>query len=344
VRDPEQVVRLQQAILDNVAAVPGVVAAAFAQSVPMDGRTDHDPIVAEGIDSDRQMTNIRAYNFVSPGFFEATGIRMMAGRDLTWVDVYERRPVALVSEGLARDLWGDPRTAVGKRVRETLASPWRDVIGVVADVRDEGIDRAAPALVYFPTFLRQFLGQDVMVKRSVALAVRSPRAGSGAFLQDIRQAVWAADPDLPLADVRTLRNLYDRSMARTSFALVMLAMAGTMALLLGLVGIYAVMSSSVSQRTQEIGIRIALGAHRRQVLALVHRDSLALTVVGVAIGLAGAVAATRLLAGILFGVTPLDPGTFTAVALMLTFVAMLAAHIPARRAARLDPTMALRHE
>lgn len=192
--------------------------------------------------------------------------------------------------------------------------------------------------------LNEFLGQDVMVKRQVAFAVRSSRAGTDSFTEELRQAVWAVNKDLPLANVQTLGELYDRSMARTSFAMVMLAIAGGMALLLGIVGIYGVMSCSVSQRTREIGIRIALGAERAEVMRLVLRQSLALTVTGIAVGIAGAAAVTRLLGGLLFGVTPLDPPTFLVVSATLVGVAMLASRIPARRATRVDPMIAIRYE
>jgi predicted permease len=343
--DPEQVVRMQHAILDSIAAIPGVAASSFATSVPMDDGTDYDPIVAQDkAGADRQMATMRAYNFVAPGFFHAVGNPLIAGRDLTWTDVFNRRPVALVSENLARELWREPAAAIGKQIRENPKSPWREVIGVVGDVRHEGIDKKAPAIVYFPPILNEFLGQDVMVKRAVAFAVRSSRTGTDSFMEELRQAVWAVNKDLPLAEVQTLGELYDRSMARSSFALVMLAIAGTMALLLGIVGIYAVISSSVVQRTREIGIRIALGARRSEVIGLVLRQSVALTVVGIVLGLAGAAAVTRFLDGILFGVTSLDPATFLLVSLLLACIATLAAHIPARRAARLDPMIALRQE
>ncbi len=345
VGDPEQVVRMQQAIVDRISAIGGVEAASFALSAPMESRTDHDPILVEGgMDTDRQMTNIRAFNFVVPGFFNTVGSPLIIGRDLTWTDVYDKRPVVLVSENLARELWGQPAAAIGKRIRETLKSPWHEVVGVVGDTKDDGIDEEAPKTVYWPIVLNQFFGQDVMVKRGVAYVVRSSRTGTASLLEDLQHAVWAVNSELPLADVRTLGEIYDQSMARTSFTLVMLAIAGGMALLLGVVGIYAVMSSAVSQRTRELGIRIALGASYVQIMTLVLGHSLALTVSGVVVGLAGAAALTRFLNGILFGVTPLDPVTFLCVSVMLTFVAALAAHIPARRAGRVDPMTALRAE
>ena len=183
-----------------------------------------------------------------------------------------------------------------------------------------------------------------MVKRSIGFVIRSSRTGDEGFLGELQQAVWKVNKELPLADMRTLGEIYGQSMSRTSFTLVMLAIAGGMALLLGLVGVYAVMSSSVSRRTQEIGIRMALGARRIQVTAHLLRYSLALTVSGVAIGLVVAVVLTRLLEGILFGVTPLDPATFVLVSLLLAVVALIAAHVPVRRAIRLDPMAALRTE
>jgi len=345
VADPEQVVRMQQAILEKIAAIPGVASVSFAQSVPIDGRTDHDPVVVQGRpDADRQMVNIRTYNFVAPGFSRVIGNRFIAGRDFTWTDVYDRRPVVLISENLARELWGEPADALGQRIRETLSGPWREIVGVVGDLRDEGIDKKAPSMVYWPTILNGFLGQEVMVKRSIAFAIRTSRAGSATLQEQLQEAVWAVNTELPLAEMRTLGDIYDRSMSRTSFTLVMLAIAGAMALLLGLVGIYAVMSSSVSQRTREIGIRIALGAQRRQVIAPILRYSLALTATGTAIGLAGAATLTRVLDGILFGVTSLDPATFLVMSTALISVSILAAHIPARRAARLDPMAVLRIE
>jgi hypothetical protein len=164
------------------------------------------------------------------------GIPLAAGRDLTWADTYNRVPVALISENLAREYWGAPAEALGKRIRISAIDDWREVIGVVGDVRDDGVDKPARSDVYWPILLAKFQSRPLRAKRHVAFVVRSPLAGSASFLKQIREAVWSVDANLPLASVYTMNYLYTRSMARTSFTLVMLGIAGGMALLLGAVG------------------------------------------------------------------------------------------------------------
>ena len=221
---------MQQAIVDGIAQISGVETASFAQSVPMDNRTDHDPIfVEDAINADRQMTTIRSFNFVAPEFFRSVGIRLVAGRDLTWTDVYDRRPVALVSENLASELWGNPRAAVGKRIRENSNSPWREVIGIVGDVRDEGIHRPAPTMVYWPTMLREFHGQ-ALVKRSVAFAVRTDRTDTDRSDGGHPEGRLGREPTCATGGRAIAgRRLPVGLMARVSFALVMLAIAGATA-------------------------------------------------------------------------------------------------------------------
>jgi hypothetical protein len=272
------------------------------------------------------------------------GNRLTHGREFTWTDTYERRPVAMVSENLARELWQDPQRAIGKQIRETLNSPWREVVGVVSDEREDGVQEKAPTAAYYPLLMSNFEDRAVSVRRTVAYVVRSRRAGSQGLLSDVQQAVWSLNPGLPLANVRTLQEIYDKSLARTSFTLVMLAIAGTMALLIGLVGIYGAISYSVTQRRREIGIRLALGARRRELTRTFVAHGFLLALIGVACGLAGAAALTRVLGSLLFEVNPLDPITYAAVAAGLIAAATVATYIPALRAMDVDPVEALRAE
>jgi hypothetical protein len=272
------------------------------------------------------------------------GTRLIAGRDVTWTDLYDRRPVTLVSENLARELWHSPSAALGKRVREGMKDPWREIVGVVEDVRLNGADQKQPATVYWPLMMTNFWGNETFLQRGVVYAVRSNRAGSESFLKEVRQAVWSVNSDLPLARIRTMEEIFRGSMARSSFTLVMLAIAGGMALLLGVVGIYGVISYSVSQRTRELGIRIALGAPLGGLKAMVVRHGLFLTAIGVALGLAAAAALTRLMASLLFEISPVDPLTYAAVSAGLLAAAAAASYLPAHRASAVNPVEALRAE
>lgn len=342
---PEQAVRTYNNILEKVAAIPGVTAAGLTNSITMDGENDNDPIfAADKSYADGQVPPLRRYKFISPGFFKAMGNPLLAGRDLTWTDIYQTRPVVLVSEALARELWREPAAALGKQVRENPKAPWREVVGVVGNERDDGADHKATPIVYWPMMLRDFWGQPLIAQRGQAFAIRSRRTGSASFLNEVRRAVWSVNPDLPIAYVRTVKEIHDRSMARTAFTLVMLSIAAAMALLLGIVGIYGVVSYTVSQRTREIGIRIALGAPQQSVRQMFVRQGLLLTAIGVVCGLAAAAGLTRLMKALLFEVSPLDPTTYCAVSLVLAAAALLASYIPARRATTIEPVEALRVE
>jgi ABC-type antimicrobial peptide transport system permease subunit len=252
--------------------------------------------------------------------------------------------VAIVSEKLAREYWRNPSDALGKQVRADPKDDWREVVGVVGDVHDDGIDHDVPSSVYWPILVTHLAGNDIDVRRYVTFSIRSPRAGSESLMNEVRRAVWSIDPNLPLADVHTLDYLYRKSMARTSFTLVLLAVAAGTALLLGVVSLYGVIAYSVSQRRREIGIRVALGAQHQQLTGLFIREALALTSLGVGCGLAAAPALTRMMSSLLFGVKPVDPATYAAVSFGLIATAALASYLPARRAARVDPTKSLRAE
>jgi predicted permease len=337
VKAPERLVRMDQAVLDKIEAIPGVSSADFSGAVPMDAGAESDPVLVKDHMLQGQLPPARKSFWVSPGFFRTMGIPIVSGRDLTWNDVLNKRPVALVSENLAREYWHNPGDALGKQIGGNPKS-WRQIVGVVGDVHDDGTNQKAPATVYWPiTDSDDFLGGP-------AFAIRSARAGTESLMNEVRRAVWSVDPDLPLYQVHTLDYYYTKSMARTSFTLVMLALAGGMALLLGMVGLYGVIAYSVSRRTHEISIRMALGAQRRDVLKLVVNGGMGLTVIGVGLGVAGALALTRFMSGLLYGVKPTDPLTFVAVSVVLTGVALLACYIPARRATKADPIVALRYE
>jgi ABC-type antimicrobial peptide transport system permease subunit len=206
------------------------------------------------------------------------------------------------------------------------------------------VQEKAPAIAYYPLLMNHFEGKPSAVRRTVWYIVRSRRAGLQSLLADVQRAVWSMNASLPLANVRTLQEIYDKSLARTSFTLVMLAIAGAMALLIGLVGIYGVISYSVSQRRREIGIRVALGAQQRELTRLFIAHGFVLALIGVACGLAGAVALTRVLGSLLFGVNPVDPLTYAVVSLGLIAAAIGASYIPALRAMGVDPVEALRAE
>ena len=343
VRDATAVIRLEQAILERIRAIPGVASVGLTTVIPTE-RAAHDLIYARDKSYAQGVPPLRLFKFVSPGLFAAMGNRLIAGREFTWTDTYERRPVAMVSENLARELWQDPSRALGKQIREDLKGPWREIIGVVNDVRDSGVQEKAPAAAYFPLLMNEFEGDAVAVRRSISYIVRSKRAQSESLLADVRQAVWSLNPNLPLANVRTLQEIYDKSLARTSFTLVMLAIAGAMALLIGLVGIYGVISYAVSQRQREIGTRMALGAQHSDVMRLVLGEGMLVILIGLGVGLGGSLASTRVLSSLLFGVTATDPLTFAGVITLLALVALAACWIPARRAVRVDPMVALRHE
>ena len=342
-KDAIAVIRLEQGIVEKIRAIPGITSAGLTNVIPTE-RAGHDLIYARDKSYERVVPPLRLFKFVSPGLLPAMGNRLITGREFTWTDSYERRPVAMVSENLARELWHDPQLALGKQIREDLKGPWREVIGVVNDVRDNGVQEKAPTAAYFPLLMNDFEGNAVAVRRSVSYIVRSKRAQSQTLLADVRQAVWSMNPNLPLANVRTLQAIYDKSLARTSFTLVMLAIAGAMALLIGLVGIYGVISYSVSQRQREIGTRIAVGAQRSDVMRLVLSQGMSLILIGLGVGLAGSLASTRFLSSLLFGVTATDPLTFAGVIILLALVALAACYIPARQATRVDPMIALRYE
>jgi predicted permease len=330
-RDPQQLARTYEEIADRLAHVPGVAAVGLARSIGMDAATLGAPISAE----DRPVPGTpptRHVKPIAPGYFETMGNPVVAGRALTWTDIHQTAPVTLISENLAREYWGEPSNALGKRI--SGPEGWLEIVGVVGDERLNGLNQPAPTIVYWP----------MENNRDMAYVVRSPRVGRPGFLRELQQAVWSVNPNLPLATVRTLQEIEADSMAQTSFAMVMLAIAASVALLLGVVGIYGVIRYIAAQRIGEIGIRMALGAQTGDVRRLFLRHGLVLTLCGITVGIGAATFLTRVMSALLFGVTPMDPLTYAAASAVLATVALLATYLPARRATKVDPLAALRCE
>jgi predicted permease len=336
---------MHEEIARKLAAIPGVAAVGMASNVPLDGSVSRNPLYAEDhVYREGELAALRHFKFVAPGYYRALGTPLVAGRDFTWTETYQQRPVVLVSENLARDQWGDPSRALGKRVRFGTKGEWSEVVGVVGNIHHDGLNLDAPAAVSWPILVKHFWNDEATVQRSLAYVVRTPRAGANALVQEIRQAVWSVNNGLPLESVRTLQYYYRHSMARTSFTLVMLALAGGMALLLGIVGLYGVIAYSVTQRTREIGIRVALGARTQEVTRMFVRHGLLLTGAGVVCGLLAAAAVVRLMSSLLFKVSAVDLLTYVVMSLLLAVTTLAATYVPARRAAAVDPSEALRAE
>jgi len=346
IQDPVMATRIQNSIIDKLASIPGVSSAGFAAGMPLQQiEPNWDDVYVEGRTYPNNEPPLRLYNYVSPGYFHTAGTNLIAGRDFTWTDIYGLRPMVMVSEGFARESWGSAQAAIGKRVREYPPMAWHEVIGVVQDVRENGVMEPAPAMVYWPTLMQDHFGPGpVEASRSVTFAVHSSRAGTESFIAEAQQAVWSVNANLPVASIRTMQDIYAQSLDRTSFTLVMLALAGSMALALGIVGIYGVISYAVSQRTREIGIRMALGAKKAELKWMFVRSALLLTGTGVVLGLVAAAGLTRLMKSVLFGVGPLDPLTYAAVPILLIGCAAIASYLPSLRAASIDPVEALRAE
>ncbi|HEV2278824.1 MAG TPA: FtsX-like permease family protein, partial [Acidobacteriaceae bacterium] len=345
VPDADKVIRMEQDMMNRMAAVPGITSVAISNAIPLDDQHWMDPVFAEDHSyAQGEMPPLRQFKMVSPGFFHTMGIPLVVGHDFSWDDNYQKLPVAIVSENLARENWGSPQNALGKRIRVSSKDDWREIVGVVGDARFDGISKDAPKIAYWPLRMNNFESDKVNVSRWITFVVRTDRAGTESLANDLRRSVWSVDSNLPVSDIRTMEFLYARSMARTSFTLVMIAIAAGIALLLGLVGLYGVIAYSASQRRREIGIRIAVGAQRNDITGMFVRQGLLLAGAGVLCGFVVALAATRLLGSLLFHVSPMDPVTYISACVALCGAATLASYLPSRRTASVDPVEALRAE
>lgn len=344
IAEPARALAIEKEIVRHFAAVPGVVSVAATTSLPLEGGS-FNPVAIEGRSyPPNTLPPVRRMRSISPGLPAVLGKPLVAGRDFRWDEIDRDNSVVIVSENMSREVWGSPQGAIGKRIGG-VDQPhfWHEVVGVSADLRDGGLMRPAPTIVYWP-LNRKFGEGKLRVSRNLDYLIRSERAGSNSFAEELRLALKSVNPNLPLANVRTLEKPYKRSLARTSLTMSLLGTAGVMALALGIVGVYGVLSYAVALRTRDIGIRIALGCAPGAVMRLFLRRGLILSAVGSACGICAALVLTRFLRSMLFGVSPLDTLSFAIVLLCLLSASLAASWLPARRAASTDPAEALRAE
>jgi putative ABC transport system permease protein len=336
-KDPA-ILNFWQQVLDRVRVIPGVESAALGTGVPLTGNHRRSDITIEGLPTPGpgEFPHPDRHN-VSAAYITTMGIPLLGGRNFSDADNETAPDVALINSTMARRFWtdGDP---IGKRFlwgHPGKDEKWITIVGVVADTKLYGLDNPARLEVYSP--YRQHPSADMN------LVVRSPM-DPASLTSAIRAAVAAIDKDQPIFDVHTMQQLVDDSISTRRLTLVLLGIFSALALMLAAIGIYGVMAYSVALRTQEIGIRMALGAQQKDVLRLILGQGARIAFFGVAIGLGAAAALARLLSSLLFSVSTSDPITFAAVSVLLLAIALLACYVPARRALRVDPIIALRYE
>jgi putative ABC transport system permease protein len=331
----EEVVVLQQRVVESLASVPGVSSVSLMNGLPMTGFSSQDPIFASDhrYEADT-IPPLRRFIRAAPGTFRVLGIPLAAGREYEWTDLHQKRSVVLISENFAREYWGSAAAAIGKRIRSNPNDAWSEVIGVVGDVRHDGADRPSPSTVYWP----------LSSSRSATFMIRGPRAGTEGYAADIRRAVSAVSGGLPITEMQTMQQVYDKSMSRTAFTLTLLGISGGMALLLAAIGIYAVIAYTLSQQTREIGIRLALGARPESLQLMFVGRGLLWGGIGAVAGLVAAAPLSHLMSALLFQVAPIDPPTYAIVMVGSLAAAAAASYLPARRVTRIHPVEALRAE
>jgi putative ABC transport system permease protein len=336
--NPESYISFYKQAIQRIAVVPGVKAAGFSSVLPLSDNFDGRGLVVEDYPKPAGEEITVDLYVVDAGYLRAMEIPLRHGRAITEQDTANAEKVALINKTMAEQLWPN-QDPVGKRIKfpgsEKRPQPWRTIVGVVSDVAQYALDQKPPMQMYLPHEQFPTSFNTVVVKTE-----DSPEAVTAG----VRNAILSVDKDQAVSNVATLEELQSNSILLRSFFMILLVVFAALALVLATVGIYGVTSYSVTQRTQEIGIRMALGAGAADVLKLILRNGLTLTIVGVLIGLGGAFALTRLMSMLLFGVQPTDTATFTVVSVALITAALLACYIPARRATKVDPLIALRYE
>jgi putative ABC transport system permease protein len=339
-----QAIPFYEQLLQRTGNLPGVYSVGLTNYLPLSGsdsgtsfNIDGRPPLAKGEFLEA------APRWISPDYFRTMGITILRGRPLGEQDITSNRHVVLINETMARRFWPgeDP---IGKRI--TMESPekpvWHEIVGIVADVRHTALESESEPEMYYPYLFAS--EADSSPWTSMYLVVRANHDDAAGLAAGLRRQVMAVDKDQPIYNVAPMTQLMSASVAHRRFNLLLVGFFAAIALVLAAVGLYGVMSYAVTQRTREIGVRLALGAQTHDVLKLVLKQGMKLTLAGIAIGLASAFALTRLMKNLLFGVNATDPATLAGVALLLILTALLASYIPARRATKVDPLVALRYE
>jgi predicted permease len=335
-----QMLSFYRRLLEQARSIPGVEAAAIATHLPFSGQSWGNRYEVQGRPAPAGEQYVASVRPVSPGYFTALGIALPLGRPFQDADADSAPPVAIVNQNVARRFWPN-ESPIGRRIQ--VDGPWRTIVGVAADIKPGRLDAPAEPEVYVPyeqldAALMKFVG------RGVTLVARSGSLDTASLAAGLRASVRSSDQAMSIRELRGMSELIAGTMEQPRFRARLLGVFSALALLLASVGIYGVISYSVQQRVQEIGVRVALGASSRNIVAMVVRDATWLAVAGVAAGIAGALAAGRSLTTLLFGVKPYDPPTLAAVAALLLFIALVAALIPARRASQVDAVTSLRNE
>jgi putative ABC transport system permease protein len=337
--DESHIVALYRNALDRLRAIPGIQFAGIGETVPMGGEGESTVIrMPDHPAVSGKETPFANFTIISPDYFSSVGTPVLRGRDFLETDTSDSMPVTIVNAAMEKKYWPG-ESAIGKQVGPgSTRYPLLTIVGIVPDVKHISLrEETAPEM--YVVFTQK--PWPSMLNMRVALRTKvDPASVTGS----VREAVHSLDPDLPLAKVTTLTTLVDDSMSQPRFSMLLLATFATLALVLASIGMYGVISYSVGQRTREIGIRVALGAEHSNVFRMILGQGARLAGLGIAIGLIAALGVTHLMASFLFGVQPTDPPTFAAVSLLLLAIALLACYIPARRATRVDPMIALRYE
>jgi predicted permease len=337
-----EVMRVTSQLVDRLGELPSVEAAGATTDLPVSASPQGTAFEFDGHPTEAgRLPPIVDYSTITPGFFATLRVRILRGSDFDSSDLREGARTIIVNRAAADQYWPGA-DAVGKRIRAAGSSPadsrpWFTVRGVVADVRQRGLRDQPRPTIYFPI---NATGDNT--PRAFTYVLRGPNVRAQA--DAVRQTVWAINPDLPLASILTMQQVVERSVTQFSFTMLTLGIAAAVALLLGAVGLYGVLSYAVSLRTREIGVRLALGAPPSRVRRGVMASAAAITAIGLVVGAAGAAGLTRLLGGLLFETTPLDAATFAGMSALLFAVALLAAYLPARKAASVSPMEAMRSE